>query len=177
MNEVKLVKKAKKGDKKAFETLLVLHKNQLYRTAFLYVQNREDALDVVQDTAFKSYLAIGTLKEEKYILTWLTKILIRCAYDSLKKRRGEVALEKVTPILSRVDKSSDEVIDLANALNELKDHYRDVIVLFHYHDLSIKEVANVLELPENTVKTYLHRGRKQLKTILEEAGSYEGKTL
>ncbi|MBN8209599.1 sigma-70 family RNA polymerase sigma factor [Bacillus sp. NTK071] len=177
MNEAKLVKKAIKGDKEAFEKLLVLHRNQLYRTAFLYVRNREDALDVVQETAFKSFLAITTLKEEKFFLTWLTKILIRCAYDSLRKRKDEVALEKITPILSRVEKSSDECMDLANAINELKHHYRDVIVLFHYHDLSIKEVANVLELPENTVKTYLQRGRKQLKTILEGAGFNEGKSL
>ena len=177
MNEVKLVKKAKKGDKEAFEKLLVLHKNQLYRTAFLYVRNREDALDVVQETAFKSYLAISTLKEEKFFLTWLTKILIRCAYDLLKKRKGEVSIDKVTPILSIREKSSVEVMDLANAINNLKQHYRDVIVLFHYHDLTIKEVANILELPENTVKTYLLRGRKQLKTILEGAGSHEGKSL
>ena len=90
MNEVKLVKKAKKGDKEAFEQLLVLHKDQLYRTAFLYVRNREDALDVVQETAFRSYLAITTLEEEKFFVTWLTKILIRCAYDSIRKR-GKMA--------------------------------------------------------------------------------------
>ena len=177
MKEVMLVKKAKKGDKESFEKLLVLHKNQLYRTAFLYVRNREDALDVVQETAFKSYLGIATLKEEKYFLTWITKILIRCAYDSIKKRKREVTLEKVTPILSISEKNSDEVMDLAHALNELKQQYRDVIVLFHYQDLSIKEVANILELPENTVKTYLQRGRKQLKIILEGAGSYEGKSI
>ncbi|WP_273853521.1 sigma-70 family RNA polymerase sigma factor [Guptibacillus spartinae] len=175
MNEVKLVKKAKRGNKESFEQLLVLHKDQLYRTAFLYMRNREDALDVVQETAFRSYLAIRTLQEEKFFVTWLTKILIRCAYDALRKRKNDVPLEKVTTILSKLDKRSDVVMDLADATNKLDQKYRDVIVLFHYHDLSIKEVAHVLELPENTVKTYLQRGRKQLRTILEGGHFYEGK--
>lgn len=63
MKEIKLVKKAIKGNKKAFEQLLILHSDQLYRTAYLYVGNREDALDIVQETAYKGLLAVGQLRE------------------------------------------------------------------------------------------------------------------
>jgi RNA polymerase sigma-70 factor (ECF subfamily) len=59
----------------AFEELLMLYSDQLYRTAFLYVRNREDALDIVQETSYKAYIAIRTLKINKYFSTWLKKFL------------------------------------------------------------------------------------------------------
>ena len=64
MNETKLVKKAIKGNAKAFEELLILHSERLYRTAYLYAGNREDALDIVQETSCKAFLAVGQLKNE-----------------------------------------------------------------------------------------------------------------
>jgi RNA polymerase sigma-70 factor (ECF subfamily) len=95
MNEMKLVKRAIKGNKNAFEELLVIHSDQLYRTAFLYVGNREDALDIVQETAYKAFLAVGQLKNERFFLTWLTKILIHCAFDVMKKKKKEIPIENI----------------------------------------------------------------------------------
>lgn len=170
MNENKLVKKAIKGHKEAFQQLLVLHSEQLYRTAYLYVGNNEDALDVVQETACKAYVAIEQLKNETYFKTWLTTILIHCAYDVLRRKKKEVMTEHITELL--VDKSpkTEEHLDLIDALHELKEEYRMAIILFYYRDLPIGEIAKILEAPENTVKTYLQRGKKQLKQKL--GGSY-----
>lgn len=89
MNELKLIKKAIKGNKDCLEELLVLHGDQLYRTAYVYVRNREDALDVVQEASYKAFLSIGQLKNEKFFLTWLTKILLNCSYELVKKRNKE----------------------------------------------------------------------------------------
>ena len=95
MKELKLIKKAIKGNKECLEELLVIHGDQLYRTAYLYVRNREDALDIVQETSYKAFLSISQLRNEKFFLTWLTKILINCSYDILKTRKKELPLNNM----------------------------------------------------------------------------------
>lgn len=177
MNHLKLIKKAKSGNKSAFESLLSLHSEQLYRTAFLYTGNREDALDVVQETSYKAFLAIGKLKENKYFLTWLTRILINNAYDLGKKRKKDLPVDYVEELSSKYDEKNIEHMDLVNAIGQLQEAYRDAIILFYYQDLPIKEVAKSMNIPENTVKTYLQRGKKRLKAILEGMGYNEGKII
>ncbi|WP_079708038.1 sigma-70 family RNA polymerase sigma factor [Paraliobacillus ryukyuensis] len=177
MEHLKLIKKAKAGDKKAFEKLLSLHSDRLYRTAFIYTGNREDALDTVQETAYKAFLAIKQLKENKYFLTWLTRILINSAYDLRKKQKKDVPFEYISDLPSNKNERIDEHIDLVRAINELKDNQRDAIILFYYHDLPIKEVSEIMNIPENTVKTNLQRGKKQLKNTMKGAGDNEGKVV
>jgi RNA polymerase sigma-70 factor, ECF subfamily len=166
MKEEKLVKKAVKGNAKAFEELLMLHSERLYRTAFLYVGNREDALDIVQETSCKAYLAIGQLKKEEYFLTWLTRILIHCAYDVLRKRKKERPVEILDEQPAHRENRVAESLDLMKAISLLKDQHRTAIILFYYHDMPLTEIARTMDIPENTVKTYLQRGRKELKTRL-----------
>ncbi|MFC2949990.1 sigma-70 family RNA polymerase sigma factor [Virgibacillus sediminis] len=177
MGQLKLIKKAKAGDKKAFEKLLSLYSDRLYRTAFLYTGNREDALDIVQETAYKAFLAIKQLKENKYFLTWLTRILIYTAYDLKKKQKKDIPYEYISDLPSNKNERTDEHIDLVRAINELQDNQRDAIILFYYHDLPIKEVAKIMGIPKNTVKTYLQRGKKQLKNTLKGVGYSEGKVI
>ena len=166
MKEIKLVKKAIKGNKKAFEELLILHSDQLYRTAYLYVRNREDALDVIQETAYKGLRAIGQLRDEKYFLTWLTKIMIHCAYDAIKKKKKEISVDKMIERTPAKEDIREVALDLVDAIDRLNDHYRNAVILFYYQDLPISEVAKLMNIPENTVKTYLYRGKSELKKLL-----------
>ncbi|WP_181351317.1 sigma-70 family RNA polymerase sigma factor [Thalassobacillus sp. CUG 92003] len=177
MRDIKLIKKAKTGDKEAFEKLLAQNSDRLYRTAYLYAGNRDDALDIVQETSCKAFLAIQNLKESKYFLTWLTRILINSAYDLKRKKSTDIPLESIGEIPSTKRDRTVEHIDLVRALNELEEKHRDVIIIFYYHDLPIKEVAKIMNIPENTVKTYLQRGKKQLKMILKGVGYDEGKII
>ncbi|WP_210364303.1 sigma-70 family RNA polymerase sigma factor [Bacillus sp. REN3] len=167
MDEIKLVRRAMKGNGRAFEQLLVLHSDRLYRTAFLYAGNREDALDIVQETACKGFMAIGQLKNEQYFLTWLTRIMIHSAYDVLKKRKHELPVEKLSDFPCDDKNLIAENLDLLEAVAGLKEQHRTAIILFYYQDLPICEIAGVMGVPENTVKTYLQRGRKELKSKLE----------
>ncbi|MGG3564385.1 sigma-70 family RNA polymerase sigma factor [Neobacillus rhizosphaerae] len=166
MKEIILVRKAIKGDKNAFEELLILHSDQLYRTAYLYVGNREDALDVVQETACKGLLSVKQIRDEKFFLTWLTRILIHCAYDVLNKKKKEIPIEKWIDHSPAKRVKHVERIDLVEAISRLNEHYRNAVILFYYQDLPISEVATIMDIPENTVKTYLFRGKSQLKKLL-----------
>ncbi|MGP4042483.1 sigma-70 family RNA polymerase sigma factor [Gracilibacillus sp. D59] len=175
MKKHKLIKKAIKGNKECLEELLVIHSDQLYRTAYLYVRNREDALDIVQETSYKAFLSIGQLKNEKFFLTWLTKILINCSYDVLKKSKKELPWNNI--VEHTVDKkdNKEESLDLLEAVNRLNDKHKNAIILFYFQDLPISEVAKLMNIPENTVKTYLSRGRARLKKLLGGMGYNGGK--
>ncbi len=166
MNELNLIKKAIKGNKKCLQELLVLHSDQLYRTAFLYVRNREDALDVVQEASYKAFKSISQLKTENFFLTWLTRILIHCSYDVLKRKKKEIPKDIMSE--REVDRREQDVesLDLLVAINQLNEKYKDAIILFYFQDLPISEVAKVMNIPENTVKTHLSRGKERLKKLL-----------
>ncbi|SFL41022.1 RNA polymerase sigma-70 factor, ECF subfamily [Gracilibacillus orientalis] len=166
MKELKLIKKAIKGNKECLEELLVIHGDQLYRTAYIYVRNREDALDIVQETSFKAFLSIGQLKNEKFFLTWLTKILINCSYDLLKKSKKELPWNNITELTADKKENIEEYLDLLEAINRLDEKHKNAIILFYFQDLPISEIAKVLNIPENTVKTYLSRGKRRLKKML-----------
>lgn len=79
------VKRAINGDEKAFIELIEKQREKLYRVAYAYVKNEEDALDIVQETVYKAYISIDTLRKPKYFNTWLTKILINISLATLKK--------------------------------------------------------------------------------------------
>ncbi|MCK2158193.1 sigma-70 family RNA polymerase sigma factor [Exiguobacterium sp. 17-1] len=158
-----LVRRAIKQDEAAFEQLILLHSEQLYRTAYVYVKNEQDALDVVQETVYKAFISIGQVKEPKYFVTWLTKILIRNCYRVLNQRTAVVDLIEQIPVK---ESSREEHLDLIDALSHLRKEYRDVLVLFYFHDVPMKEIASFIGITLNTVKTYLKRGREELKKQL-----------
>ncbi|MDW2884480.1 sigma-70 family RNA polymerase sigma factor [Exiguobacterium artemiae] len=158
-----LVRRAIKQDEAAFEQLILLHSEQLYRTAYVYVKNEQDALDVVQETVYKAFISIGQVKEPKYFVTWLTKILIRNCYRVLNQQTVVADLIEQIPMK---ESSREEHLDLIDALSHLRKEYRDVLVLFYFHDVPMKEIASFIGITLNTVKTYLRRGREELKKQL-----------
>ncbi|MBM7661063.1 RNA polymerase sigma-70 factor (ECF subfamily) [Bacillus mesophilus] len=162
-----LVKKAIKGNKNAFEKLVQHHYERIYRTAYLYVHNEEDALDVVQEATYQAYTSIRSLKNPKYFTTWLTRIVIRCSGKVIKKRDKVVPLtdELLSNLPDETHSYTEESSQLLNAIQQLRLNYRTAIILFYYYDYSIKTISSVMEIPENTVKTYLSRGKAELKKV------------
>ncbi|WP_062108907.1 sigma-70 family RNA polymerase sigma factor [Bacillus niameyensis] len=167
--EHNIVKKAIKGDETAFELLIKQESSKLYRTAFLYVGNKEDALDVVQETVYKAFKSIHNLKSPEYFSTWLIKILIRTAYRVLEKNKKLITVDyESLPNLQ--DEKVIEIhqsLDLAEALNNLQENQKTAIILFYYHDLPIQMIATMMDKPEGTVKSYLRRAKMELKKLLE----------
>ncbi|GGE81057.1 sigma-70 family RNA polymerase sigma factor [Priestia taiwanensis] len=171
MDTIALVKKARKGDDEAFEQLISMHQERLYRTAYMYVQNKEDALDVIQETVYKAYMSIEQLKKPEYFLTWLTRILIHHAYQVLNEKKKvmniqEMQEENIPKGMSDELHRVEQNMDLKDAIMQLDENYQTVILLYYYYDLPISQIAWQLSVPEGTVKTYLHRARKRLRNIL-----------
>ncbi|NLY80568.1 MAG: sigma-70 family RNA polymerase sigma factor [Lysinibacillus sp.] len=169
MFQSRLLKKAKKGDDKAFSKLIEQEKIKLFKMALLYMKNEDDALDVVQETVMKAFIHINTLKEEKYFSTWVTRILINTALETIRKKQNIVPINNQI-IETEITNQHEERIDLAGAIRQLDEKYKTVILLRYYKDLTVPEIAELLECPQGTVKSNLHRGMIELKKLLTKGG-------
>ena len=169
LNEIKLIKESIKGNKESFGILIKNNKEYLYKMAFLYVKDEQDALEVIHETVYRAFLNIEKLKKAKFFNTWITRILINVSIDFLKKKGKNEMLDESTPIRKeKCEISTEEKLDLYNAIDLLNDNYKTVIIMMYFNDMKIKDISKVMETPENTVKTYLRRAKQALGEILKE---------
>lgn len=120
-----LVKKAQKGDDGAFYALFHQYEQDIYRMAFVYVKNQNDALDVVQETAYRSFKSIKTLKDPSLFKTWLIRIAVNCSLDVLRKRKAVGRLlpevdENISGDLNEEDVSFSKISTNRNLVIECK---------------------------------------------------------
>lgn len=170
MNIEEKVRSSVKGDDKAFEELIAKYKEDLYRTAFSYVKNEQQALDILQETVYKAYVSIKKLKEAKYFKTWITKILINTALSYINKNKKIIYVDAYDSIKEIVVDVFDtnEKIYIWEAIESLETKHREVIVLKYFDDLTITEVARVLDIPVGTAKTYLNKGLEGLRSFMRK---------
>ena len=158
-----LVKRAQKGDAEAFIRLIEKHKISMYKAAKSYLKNEEDVADVMQDTVLSAFEHIRELKHTGYFKTWITRILINHCLDMLKQEKRCVPVEWT-------ERESAEVQDKDRAfyelLEELSEDYRIIFLLYYGEGFYVREIADLLEMNENTVKSKLRRGRKKLEQVL-----------
>ena len=162
---IRLVKKAIKGSKAAYGELIAQYQVYLYKTAFLYVKNEADSLDAVQECVTRGLLGIEKLKEPKYFKTWITRILLNCIWQD-QKRTQTVSLDEYRE-KGVENYLIEEKVDLYDAIDSLKEQYKTVVILFYFQELKIKEIAQIMDIPEGSVKVYLYRAKKQMRRWLE----------
>lgn len=169
LNEIRLIKESMKGNKESFGIIIKNNKEYLYKMAFLYVKDEQDALEVIHETVYRAFLNIEKLKKAKFFNTWITRILINVSIDFLKKKGKNEMLDESTPIRKeKCEISTEEKLDLYNAIDLLNDNYKTVIIMMYFNDMKIKDISRVMEIPENTVKTYLRRAKQALGEVLKE---------
>jgi RNA polymerase sigma-70 factor (ECF subfamily) len=160
----KLVQKAQKGDDKAFLKLFQKYEKDIYRMAYVYVKNQSDALDVVQEVAYRSFKNIHTLKHPEYFKTWLLKIAITCSIDIVRQNNKVVQLH---PGFEESIGEEMEDVSLAITLQELiellNEEEKSVVILKYYEGFSFKEIAETLHMPLGTAKSILYRALSKLR--------------
>ena len=140
--------------------------DRLYRVAFSYVHNQEDAMDIVQESAYKAIKSSHKVREASYVSSWIYRIVINTSLDFIKKNKKVVV--GVEEYMGKyVDKYTD--FDLENTLNALDEKERTVIVLRFFEDMKLSEIAKITEENINTVKTRLYRALDKLKVELNES--------
>lgn len=150
---------------KQLEEYLLEKRNAHFRLAYSYVKNDEDAWDILQDAIVKALRAIHKHQYPEYINSWFYRILINACLDFLRKRKRFISIEE-TDLETAIDHYQD--LDLQQALDNLPTELKTIIILRYFEDQKIGDIAKMLDLNENTVKTKLYRSLKLLRMDLEE---------
>jgi RNA polymerase sigma-70 factor (TIGR02954 family) len=167
-NDIQLVQKAIDGDDEAFLSLIQTYKIDLYKTALAYLEKNDEAIEAIQEVTFRAYQRIHTLREASYVKTWLIRIMINYCNDQLKKNKRMVLGDE---LISMQGESVDHNgMELRDAMTGLDTRSREILILKYFHDLKIKEIADAMQRPEGTVKTWLNKALKALREKLEEKG-------
>lgn len=160
---------AQKGDDNAFYELISERNVQLYKTAYAYVKNKEDALDIVSDTVYKAYISIKKLKDPSLFNTWLTRILINTSLDCINKSsRVESFKENINSEVYEIPKDDEQIIDLKTAVDKLQGKYKTIVILKYFQDMTLMDIAKTLQCPIGTVKTNLHKALEELRLDFKE---------
>ena len=152
-------------DKNTFTQKVLESEKTLYRISLSILKNPTDCEDAVQETILTAYSKLGTLKKEEYFKTWLVRILINICSKTLRKRKRLVSVEELSE--ESVPDSSVRT-EVKMALDALKPKIRIVVVMKYIEGFSVREIKDILNIPEGTVKSRLSEGRKKLGIELSE---------
>ena len=191
MNEkqCRLIERAKQGDEDAFAQLYSEFYRLAYFFAFKLCRNEADAKDVLQDTFVEIQRSISSLKETTYFKAWLYKIVHSKCKKLFRKNKYTTTDFEKDPIIGNMQEQrmeftpeffahfrSDQEV-LRSCIDQLPLTQREIILLFYIEQMSIKEIADILDVPIGTVKSRLSYGRNYLREMLEEYHSAQGEPL
>ncbi|MDO5096827.1 MAG: sigma-70 family RNA polymerase sigma factor [Peptostreptococcaceae bacterium] len=148
-----------------FQKLMQNRENKLYRIAFSYVKNQDDALDCVQDALVKAMENIESLKQQEHFDTWIVRILINTCKDCLRKRQYHFTYEELQKSVEMSDR--EEIMDLMKSLDALKDDEKELIYLRYFENRKIIEISQAMNIREGTVKSRLNRVLGRLKNSMQ----------
>lgn len=161
-----LLQRAISGDQQAILQLIALDEDILYRTAYAYVKNEQDALDVMQELTYKALKKMKTVKQPEFARTWLMRVLINCCLDVKKKHplTAELDTELVT--------LDTYTVAIERMLQTLPLSDQQLIYLKFFDERKNKEIAALQNIPEGTVKSRLHHILKKLRKQVGERSDW-----
>lgn len=159
------------------EEIMIEYGNELVRLAFSYVKDTEIAKDMVQNTFIKCYKNLDSFRNEAQIKTWIYRITINECKDYLKSWNYKMVQVKsfmnetarsISPSVEKtvIDKYNSE--EMKDTIFSIPKVYREVVFLYYYESLNSEEIATVLDIPVNTVKTRLRRAKQKLQSMIKE---------
>ncbi len=172
MDEKELVSRIVSGDRRAFSQLISQYQRLVGHIVFRMVDHTMDREELAQDVFVKVFQSIEDFQFQSKLSTWIATIAYRHTLNFLKKNkkwqdhRGldedlDVSIQESTY------EAQDQAEFVRKAIEQLPLSYRTVLTLYHLDGFSYPEIVDIMEMPEGTVKNYLFRARKKLKTLLE----------
>lgn len=162
------------GDPTAFATLVDRYQGPLYNATYRITGSVDDALDATQAAFTSAYEKLHTFDPSHRFFSWIYRIAVNQALNIVSRRRPQAPLDPASAIATddpdRALGEAESTRAVHEALQELSDIHRTVIVLKHLQGLSYREISDVLDIPETTVKSRLFDARRRLRTVLHEQG-------
>jgi len=174
IDEARVIERAREGDTRAFETILEAYEKPVFNAAYRIVANYEDAADVTQTVFLKVHKNLGSYRPEHKFFSWIYRIAVNEAINFAKRHNREHPLDDA--VAARQGDSVDHLARIARdeliqeGLRALKTDYRVVVVLKYFLEMSYKEIADIVGIPEKTVKSRLFTGRELLRQALVQRG-------
>lgn len=174
-----LLKRASLKEKEAVEQLLRIIEPIVYRTAMSYMANTTDALDVTQEALYRIYMKLDLFDQNMFFYSWVYKITRNICMDIFRRRKIEIQFEAVdeqglqSPNVQEIVEAKDAHDALLNMLLVLPDQIRIIMTMRFLNSMGYEEIASELQIPLNTVRSSIHRGRSKLRTsmnLYEEGG-------
>jgi RNA polymerase sigma-70 factor (ECF subfamily) len=173
-NDAMLVEACLRGDRHAFDKLVDRYEGPLFSAAFRITGSVEDAMDATQNAFVNAYEKLHTFDPSYRFFSWIYRIAVNQALNLVSGRRNQTAFEEDAPAAepdpSEVFDSTEIRGQVKQALMQLEPNYRMMIVLKHLDGFSYREISEILDIPEKTVKSRLFTARQRLRVILIERG-------
>lgn len=155
-------------DKDTFCRLVRQNEKAMYSVAFSILSNESDAADAISEAIYRAYKSLDTLKNEYAFKPWILRIVRNCAVELVRSNKNLLSIDDV-----EVEESSGEneivtALALRKAVEQLKQPYKEVVVLYYYEDLSIAQISKITGASVVTAKQQLSRARKMLRDMLME---------
>jgi RNA polymerase sigma-70 factor, ECF subfamily len=169
----RLIEATLRGDVEAFGVLVERYQRPLYNAAHRITGNREDAYEATQTAFLKIYDKLRDFDRTHRFFSWIFRVVVNEALDITYHRRRFVDDDGASPERRATDDpeaeyaASEESVRVRRALARLEADHRVVVVLRHFHEMSYTEMAEVLGIPEKTVKSRLFSARRELRLLLE----------
>lgn len=169
-----MIKRAQKGDKEAFIKLMEKYTQDMYKVAKFRLNSEEDIGDAIQETILSAYKNICMLKNTNYFKTWLIRILINKCNDIIANNKNIVYVEEYYESSIKDEISQDKFennIAFKEVLEKLSEAYRTVIVLYYVNGFNTREISEILNEKEGTIKSRLSRAREKLREFYLEGNN------
>jgi RNA polymerase sigma-70 factor (ECF subfamily) len=178
-----LIHNAQKGDPDALNELIYSQQHYVYSIAMSVLKNPEDAADLTQEAFIRLFRALPQYNGDSRFTTWLYRLVVNLGRDELRRRGRQVPIittdddQETDPLAMVADESRwnnpEGVLDsqemrgrVREALDQLEEHYRLVLTLYYFEDMKYTDIAEILDIPLNTVKSYIRRGKERLSAIM-----------
>ncbi|MCB9990771.1 MAG: RNA polymerase sigma factor [Rhodospirillales bacterium] len=163
MDDQALIKKAVNGDKNAFEALLQEIYDPMFKMAFKYCGNRQDAEDITQDACVKLARHIGSFRFKSAFSSWVFRMVINCANDFYRARKPETALENKHLCAAKADAETNTYAgEILAQVRTLPENEKTALLLVLSEGFTHAEAADIMDCKESTVSWYIHEARKKL---------------
>lgn len=172
------IKLAKAGNTDVLGSIIMENMQSMYRVAFSILKTEDEIYDAISNTTVIVFEKIGTLKNEEFFKTWLIRILINECYKIYKQNKKIIYLDNCNQEnLVYSDKYVD--FEIRKTIKNLDKDLQEIVILYYYEDFSVKDISQILKIPEGTVKSRLSRAREKLqqefiKEKIDERGSSNG---
>lgn len=169
-----LVDRCRRGDRQALAALVREYQKPVYNAAYRVLGNPDDAADATQAAFLKAFENLDSYDPNYKFFSWIYRIAVNEAINQLKRNRKQQPLDDDEVSGGSGPDAEIEAGELSrgiqNGLMALTDEYRTVVVLRHFSDFSYRQISEILQIPEKTVKSRLYSARQLMKSQLLEHG-------